>query len=131
MTSPTDRKYTSEHEWVLVGDGGDAAVGITHYAQDQLGDVVFLSLPEVGSRVAQFEKMGEVESVKAVSDLWAPVSGEVIEVNTGLADNPEWLNEDPFGKAWMIRVRLDDPNELENLMSAAEYEQMLQEEQSH
>ena len=119
-TNPTDRKYSREHEWVLL-ENGAALVGITHYAQDQLGDVVFLSPPEVGSTVTQFGKMGEVESVKAVSDLYSPVSGEVVEVNQELADNPQWLNEDPFGKAWLVRVSLSDPAELDDLLTAEEY----------
>ena len=123
-TTPDDRKYSREHEWVLV-ENGTALVGITDYAQDQLGDVVFLELPQVGSRVTQFGKMGEVESVKSVSDLYSPVSGEVVEVNQELADSPQWVNEGPYERAWMVRVRLTDPSEVDNLMAAQEYEAFL------
>lgn len=122
--NPDDRKYTSEHEWIKVEDGDTerALAGITVYAQDQLGDIVYFELPQVGDSLRQLEKMGEVESVKAVSDLFAPASGSVVEVNERLANEPEIANEDPFGEGWLLRVSLSDPAELDNLMSAEEYE---------
>jgi len=123
---PDDRKYTKEHEWVKVEGGSQGLVGITHYAQEQLGDVVFVQLPAVGEKLQQFKKLGEIESVKAVSDLYSPVSGEVIEVNSQLQDKPELVNQDPYGQGWMLRVRLSDPKELGNLLSAQEYDAYLQ-----
>lgn len=119
---PEDRKYTREHEWVKVEDGV-AVVGITDYAQRELGDVVFVNLPAVGTRVKQFERFGEIESVKAVSDLYAPVSGEVIEVNPRLGSEPELVNRSPYEEGWMLKVRLEDPAELANLLTAEEYRQ--------
>ncbi len=122
--SPDDRRYTREHEWVEVEDAatGRALVGITEYAQDQLGDVVYFDLPQPGDTVGALQKMGEVESVKAVSDLYSPVSGEVIEVNASLSDQPELVNEDPFNQGWILRVTMSEPAELDGLMSAGEYE---------
>ncbi len=122
--SPDDRKYTKEHEWLRIEDAesGRAQVGITDYAQDQLGDVVYLDLPQVGDTVTQFEKMGEVESVKAVSDLYSPISGEVVEINNDLIDNPELVNEDPFGRGWLIRVTMSEISQVDGLMSAADYD---------
>ena len=122
--NPNDRKYTKEHEWVKVedADAKRAVAGITHYAQDQLGDIVFFELPQPGSTVSQLGKMGEVESVKSVSELFSPVSGEVLEVNTNLVDHPEVVNEDPFGDGWLIRLVMADLGELESLMTADEYE---------
>jgi glycine cleavage system H protein len=121
--NPKDRKYTVEHEWVKLEDdaAGRAQVGITHYAQDQLGDVVYFDLPQVGATVTHLEKMGEVESVKAVSDLFSPVTGEVVEVNQRLRDHPELANEDPLGEGWLLRVSVNDLSELDQLMSAEEY----------
>ena len=122
--SPSDRKYTREHEWVKLDDAntGRAVSGITDYAQDQLGDIVYFDLPPAGTAVKQLEKMGEVESVKAVSDLYSAVSGEVIEVNPELVDHPELTNQDPFGAGWLVRVAMTDVTEIETLMSADEYE---------
>ena len=122
--SPNDRKYTQEHEWAKVenAERGQALVGITDYAQEQLGDVVYLDLPQAGSLVKQQDKMGEVESVKAVSDIFSPVSGQVIEVNANLLDHPEQVNEDPFEQGWLIRVAMSSAVELDSLMSADEYE---------
>lgn len=118
-----DCKYTQEHEWVKVQniESGEALIGITDYAQDQLGDIVYLELPQSGSVVKQLDKMGEVESVKAVSDLFSPISGNVIESNTELNDHPELVNEDPFGKGWLILVTMSSVNELDGLMSASGY----------
>ena len=120
MASPGDLKYTKEHEWVRV-DGGDGTVGITDYAQDQLGDIVYVDLPGVGTQLTYLEKLGEIESVKAVSELFSPVSGEVVEVNGALTDKPELVNESPYGEGWMLRVRLSDPAELDRLLTAQQY----------
>ena len=121
--NPNDRKYTREHEWIKVEEsGGQALTGITEYAQDQLGDIVYFELPKPGDAVKQLEKMGEVESVKAVSDLYSPVSGEVLETNEKLIDHPELANQDPFEDGWLIRVSIANPSELDSLMSAEEYE---------
>jgi glycine cleavage system H protein len=122
--SPQDRKYTREHEWIKIEDAATsrALVGITDYAQDQLGDVVYFDLPPAGGSVSAMEKMGEVESVKAVSDLYSPVSGQVIEVNSNLIDHPELVNEDPFEKGWIMRVAMSDASEVDHLMSPDAYE---------
>jgi glycine cleavage system H protein len=124
-TYPAELRYTKEHEWARV-DGSRARVGITHFAQDQLGDVVFVELPKVGARVRQLETFGVVESVKAVSDLFAPLSGEVVEVNQGLVAHPEQVNRDPYGEGWLIVIALADTKELGNLLSAADYEKYLE-----
>jgi glycine cleavage system H protein len=118
---PSDLRYTKEHEWVRV-DGDAATVGITAHAAEQLGDVVFVELPTVGTVLEQFGTFGVVESVKAVSDLFAPVSGEVVATNPALAGAPETVNSDPFGAGWMIRVRLSDPAQLDGLLDAVAYE---------
>lgn len=122
--NPTDRKYSREHEWVKLEDAGSRRVliGITDYAQDQLGDIVFFELPKLGSTITQLGKMGEVESVKSVSDLFSPVSGEVLEINTNLLDHPEIANSDPFGEGWVLRVAMSDITELDSLLTAEEYE---------
>lgn len=122
--NPADRKYTKEHEWIKVEDAATnrALVGITEYAQDQLGDVVYFDLPKAGASVSAMQKMGEVESVKAVSDLFSPVSGQVIEINGDLIDHPELVNEDPFEKGWIMRVTMNDASEVDGLMSAEDYE---------
>ena len=118
---PSDLHYTKEHEWVRV-EGGVATVGITQHAADQLGDIVFVELPEPGRKLDQFATFGVVESVKAVSDLFAPVAGEVLEGNPGLATTPEVVNSDPYGAGWMLRVRLSDPAQLGQLLDPAAYE---------
>jgi glycine cleavage system H protein len=120
--NPRELRYTKEHEWVHPNQDGTATVGITHFAQDQLGDIVYVSLPPTGSAVAQFGRMGEVESVKSVSDLFCPVTGQVLEVNQGAVDHPEQVNEDPYGKGWLVKVRLADPRELQKLLTAEQYE---------
>jgi glycine cleavage system H protein len=117
---PVDLKYTKDHEWVRV-EGDRGTVGITDYAQKQLGDVVYVELPEVGRTLAEHETFGTVESVKAVSELFSPVAGEVVEANAALVATPEALNTDPYGKAWMIKVRLTDPKAVAGLMDAAAY----------
>ena len=123
--SPDDRKYSKEHEWVKMEDATQALAGITVYAQDQLGDIVYVDLPKTGATIRFMEKMGEVESVKAVSDLFSPVTGEVTKVNERLLDHPEMVNEDPLGEGWMVRVTVADAAELDQLMSAEEYEAFL------
>lgn len=120
MSYPDDLRYSKEHEWVRVEDGR-ATIGITSFAADELGDIVFIELPEAGSSLTQFGTFGVVESVKAVSDLFAPISGEVAEVNEALNDKPELLNTDPFGEGWIARVTIADEAELDNLMDAAAY----------
>jgi glycine cleavage system H protein len=120
-TYPDNFRYTKEHLWVRV-DGGVGTVGITEHAQKQLGDVVYVDLPKPGTMLEQGRAMGSVESVKAVSEIFAPVSGEVIEINEGLAATPERLNEDPPGSAWLIKIRMSDPGEATQLLSAADYE---------
>lgn len=123
---PDTYRYTEEHEWIdLEGDAG--TVGITDHAQSELGDVVYLELPGSGDRVEAGTPFGSIESVKAVSELFAPVNGEVIEVHDALIEEPEIVNEDPHGEAWMIRVRLDDPSEVDGLMSADQYRAYLEE----
>ena len=120
-------KYSREHEWVSVDDDDVAAVGITDYAQEQLGDVVYVDLPETGSHVTQHEKFGEIESVKSVSDLFSPIGGEVMEVNLALEDGPEGVNEEPHGSGWMLKIKMDDRRELDSLLSQAEYTSLLAE----
>jgi glycine cleavage system H protein len=118
---PQDLRYTKEHEWVRI-EGALATVGITEYAAEQLGDIVFVELPEPGRAVTQFTAVGVIESVKAVSDLFAPVSGEVVESNAELSDKPELLNTDPYGKGWMLRINLADPSQADALLDAPAYE---------
>ena len=118
---PTDLRYTKDHEWVRV-DGDEATIGITAYAADQLGDIVFVELPDAGRTVTQAATFGVVESVKAVSDLYTPVSGEVVEVNPLLAQSPEILNTDPYGSGWLVKIKLSDPGEAGKLLTAAEYQ---------
>ncbi len=121
---PADLKYTKEHEWARV-EGGRARVGITAYAQEQLGDVVFVELPKIGSKVSQMQAFGVVESVKAVSDLFAPLSGEVVEVNAELTKKPELVNQDPYGKGWMLVIQVSSPPETNALLTAQQYEEFL------
>jgi len=118
---PENFRYTKEHEWVLV-EGDTGTVGITDHAQEELGDIVYVDLPKVGASIEQGKSLGSVESVKAVSDVYSPVSGEVTAVNAALTDAPEKLNQDPHGTAWLVKIRLSAPGEIEGLMSAADYE---------
>jgi len=124
-TIPSDLRYTREHEWAR-REGDLVRVGITAYAQEQLGDVVFVELPKVGARVTANQSFGVVESVKAVSDLYAPLSGEVVEVNTALQKSPELVNRDPYGQGWMIVIRPSSPAEWDSLLTAEQYEAHLQ-----
>jgi glycine cleavage system H protein len=124
MVVPTDVRYTKDHEWVRV-DGEEATVGITEYAAGELGDIVFVELPEVGRTLSQFAAFGVVESVKAVSDLFAPLSGEVVGTNDALAGSPELVNHDPHGEGWMIRLRMSEPGELDELLDASAYDALV------
>jgi len=120
MELPEGLKFSKEHEWVLV-EGKTATIGITEFAQEELGDIVYVELPEVGEKVVKDDPFGAVESVKAVSDVYAPVSGTVLEINDLLPDNPETINDDPYGDGWMIRVEMTDMDDLRDLMSGEEY----------
>jgi glycine cleavage system H protein len=124
VTVPADLRYTKDHEWVRV-DGDEATVGITAYAADQLGDIVFVELPETGRTLTQFAAFGVVESVKAVSDLFAPLTGEVTAANAALTGSPELVNSDPHGEGWMIRVRVSEPGELDDLLDATAYDALI------
>jgi glycine cleavage system H protein len=123
---PADYRYTKEHEWVKVTEGV-GTIGITFHAQKELGDVVFVELPQPGAHFDASQPFGTVESVKAVSDLYCPVAGSVAEINTALADNPALVNEDPHGKAWLIKLKLDDPKAADGLLTAAQYEEFVRE----
>lgn len=118
---PAELKYTKEHEWVRLGDDGTATIGITDYAQESLGDVTFVELPNPGDCFAPGDTFGTVESVKAASDLYMPLGGEVLEANEALDDEPEKLNDDPYGEAWLIKIKLSDPSQAEALLDAAAY----------
>jgi glycine cleavage system H protein len=121
---PEDLKYHEEHDWARI-EGEEATFGITWYAQDALGEVVFFDPPEIGAQLTKDQSYAEVESVKAVSDVFAPLSGEIVAVNGDLADSPERINEDPYGEGWLVRVKLSDPSEVDALLDAAAYEQLL------
>lgn len=129
MEIPEDLKYSKEHEWVLV-EGNVATVGITAFAQEQLGDVVFVELPAVGDKVTKDEAMGVVESVKTVSDVYAPVSGTVLEINDDLPDSPELINEDPYGDGWFVKIEMSDPTDLDDLLDSAGYDEYLKEREA-
>jgi len=128
--NPPDLLYSKEHEWVRTGPNGTVTVGVTKFAQDRLGDVVFVELPGIGSNVVQFGKMGEIESVKAASDLFSPVSGEVLESNEALIDSPELVNDSPFDKGWMLKIQLNNPLELDRLLSQTDYDSFLETDSS-
>jgi glycine cleavage system H protein len=121
---PDDLKYHPEHDWARI-DGDEAVFGITWYAQDSLGEVVFFDPPEVGAQVSKDSAYAEVESVKAVSDVFAPLSGEIVEVNEGLSDSPENVNGDPYGEGWMVKVKLSDTSEIDDLLDVEAYKQLL------
>ena len=124
MPNPSDLRYTQEHEWVRVEDG-EGTIGVTDYAQDELGDIVYVDLPAIGTQIVATQKFGEIESVKAISDLYSPISGEVVAVNTALADKPEMVNQSPLGDGWLIRARLSDPGEVDKLLTAERYDEYL------
>jgi len=127
MAVPPELRYSKEHEWVRV-EGDAATLGITDHAQEQLGDLVYLELPKVGTAVHQFEKLGEIESVKAVSDLFSPVSGEVTERNEEAVKSPELVNQDPYGRGWLVRLSLSDASEADKLLTAEQYEALVAQE---
>lgn len=128
--TPEDSRYAKSHEWIHV-EGEIGTIGITEYAQKELGDVVFVELPAVGTELELGDELGSIESVKAVSELFTPVSGEVIEVNEALADKPDLVNSDPYGDGWMVRVRLSRPDETEEMMTAEEYDEYVEREAGH
>ncbi|MCL4554443.1 MAG: glycine cleavage system protein GcvH [Actinobacteria bacterium] len=119
--NPDDRSYHPEHEWVKIGEGGLATIGITDFAQRQLGEIVYVELPEVGSTISAGQVYGEVESVKSVSELYAPVTGQVVQVNSTLPDTPEIINSEPYGEGWIVKIQMSDPEEMESLMPADRY----------
>ena len=122
---PDDLKYSKEHEWVRM-EGNIAQIGVTVFAQDSLGDVVFIDLPDVGTEVRQFEKFGEIESVKAGSDLFSPIAGTIVDANSAAIDNPKTVNTNPYGSGWLIKVEISDPSQLDELMDAETYEATLE-----
>ena len=124
---PEDLKYTKEHEWLAL-HGSVGTVGITHYAQSELGDIVYVELPAIGTAVVAGEEFGTVESVKAVSEIYAPASGEVLELNAALAQAPEIVNKDPYGEGWLVKIKLADAGDVQGLMSAEEYRKYVEEE---
>ena len=130
MATPEDNRYAKSHEYVHL-EGDIATIGITDYAQKELGDVVFVELPQVGTQLDAGDELGSIESVKAVSELFAPVSGEVVEINEALADNPALVNSDPWGDGWMIRMRVSDATEVDELMTAEEYDEYIEKESGH
>jgi len=124
LPSPTDRRYTKEHEWVRV-ENDLGTVGITDHAQDQLGDIVYVDLPSPGTQVRQLEKLGEIESVKAVSEIYSPISGEVVEVNQEIIDRPELVNQSPYEEGWLVRVRLAESAEVDSLLTPEQYDEFV------
>ena len=124
-------KFTEEHEWIVIDAAGVGLVGISQHAADSLGDVVFVDLPQVGDNLEQFGKLGEIESVKAFSELFSPVSGAVVEVNDSLTDAPDLINENPYESGWMVKIQLSDLSEIDKLMSASEYETFVSESETH
>ena len=124
--NPEDRYYSTEHEWVLANEDKTLYIGITEYAQEELGDLVFIEMPSVGTVVETMGKLGEVESVKSVSDIYCPISGKVIEINQEAVQSPEIINEDPYSKGWLVRLDPSNPEDLNQLMSASEYETFLE-----
>ena len=125
--NPKECKYTQEHEWIRPEPENKGEMGLADYAQSQLGDIVFLDLPAPGTQVEQFKKMGEVESVKAVSDIFAPVSGQILEINQTVIDEPKLVNEDPYGAGWLVKLELSKPAELDALMNSDEYDKLVAE----
>jgi glycine cleavage system H protein len=124
MPVPADRSYSKEHEWARVQDDGIICIGITEFAQHELGDVIYVELPKQGANVTQHTQMGEIESVKAVSELFAPVSGEIVEINAAVVSAPELVNEDPYEKGWLLKIKPADQAELGNLLDAAQYDSL-------
>lgn len=129
--NPSELKYTNQHEWVGIESGNTGIVGFSHFAAEELGDIVFLELPDVDTEVTQAEQFGEVESVKAVAEIYSPVSGRVIARNEEAIDNPEVVNEDPYENGWLIKVEISDASELDNLMTSDQYEEFLKGQEGH
>lgn len=129
MSHPEDVRYTKDHEWARI-DSGLVIVGITSYATEQLGDIVYVELPDVGRKLEAAKSFGVVEAVKTVSDLFAPIEGEVVEVNGALADNPTLVNQEPYGEGWMVKIRPAGPDPLKSLMTSSDYEKLLEEQQA-
>jgi len=129
MTFPADLRYTKDHEWIKLVDGNTAIIGITDFAQRELGDIVFVDINTVGKSLEAEQIFGTIEAVKTVSDLFSPVAGTILEVNAALNNNPELVNTDPYGEGWMVKIELSDPTDLDELMTAAEYETFVQEQQ--
>jgi glycine cleavage system H protein len=129
--NPTDRRYSREHEWAIDNGDGTVTLGITDHAQELLTDIVFVELPEIGKQVKQMETVAVVESVKSVSDVYSPVTGEVIEANQKLEPNPELINQDPYGKGWIAKIRMEQPAELQALLDASGYEAFIASEEHH
>jgi glycine cleavage system H protein len=125
MNIPDNLYYTKDHEWTKISND-EVTVGVTDYAQSELGDIVYLELPEVGSKVSQGESFGTIEAVKAVSDLFAPISGEIIAVNNKLSDSPEVINSDPYGEGWMIKIKLENPDEVNELLPSTDYQKLIE-----
>lgn len=125
MSNPTDLKYTREHEWIRDNGDGTATIGVTDFAQGELGDIVFVELEQPGFAFEEDEEFGTIEAVKTVSELFAPVSGEIIEVNDQLETEPELVNDDPYGDGWMVKIKINDPSKLDELMSADEYDEII------
>ncbi|MEX0686083.1 MAG: glycine cleavage system protein GcvH [Balneolales bacterium] len=125
MTYPEDLKYTREHEWIRDNGNGTATIGITEFAQSELGDIVFVEVDTVGNKLPKNEVFGTVEAVKTVSDLFMPLSGEILELNSKIEDNPELVNEDPYGEGWMINISFSDPSEIDDLLSAEDYQKII------
>jgi glycine cleavage system H protein len=123
--NPKDYKYTPEHEWIHAESENKGKIGLTNYAQTQLGDLVYLDFPEPGTKVVQFKKMGEIESVKAVADFFAPASGKIVEINQTAIDDPALVNQDPYGKGWLVKIELSNPSELAALMDSSKYDELV------
>lgn len=124
MQIPEELKYTKDHEWARI-EGDVATIGITDFAQSELGDIVYVELPQVGDEIAQGESFGTIEAVKAVSDMFAPLSGEVVETNEKIVDNPEIINKEPYGEGWFIKIKISDPDEANNLLDKVQYEELI------
>ena len=125
MNIPSDLKYTREHEWIKILDDGTASIGITDFAQGELGDIVFVELEPEGTEFDKDDTFGTVEAVKTVSDLYAPVDGEIVEINENLEDEPELVNDDPYGEGWMVKIKISDESQLDELLSAEEYQEVI------
>ena len=123
--NPKNLHYSKEHEWLLILEDGNALVGITDFAQERLGDIVYLDLPDIDSKLVKDEKLGEIESVKAVSDIFSPVTGSVVEINQEAVDTPQLVNDDPYSKGWLLKIMPEDSSQIEQLMSVTEYESMI------